>query len=332
MRDPYQVLGVDKKATAAEVKKAFRRLAKKHHPDQNPDDSKAQEKFSEINSAYEILSDADKRGQFDRGEIDADGKPKFQGFDPRTAGAGDGRGGFRWSSGGGGGGADDILNDIFGGFAGQSGFGGGQGGFSGGQGFGGGQGGFSSGSRASAQARSRGEDVSATVAVTLEQMAREEKIRVELPTGRTLEIAGPAGTKPGRVIRLRGQGWGSPNGGPTGDALVTVEFVPHPLFKLDGETLRLDLPVTLDEAVLGAKVRVPTLTGSGTMTIPAHSDGGRVMRLKGKGLPTAVGGHGDLLVALKIMLPTEIDPEFEALMQRWRESNFYSARGPEFEA
>jgi DnaJ-class molecular chaperone len=331
MRDPYQVLGVDKKATAAEVKKAFRRLAKKHHPDQNPDDSKAQEKFSEINTAYEILSDADKRGQFDRGEIDADGKPKFQGFDPRTAGAGDGRGGFRWSSGGGGAGADDILNDIFGGFAGQSGFGGGQGGFSGGQGFGGGQGGFSSGSRASAHTRSRGEDVSATVAVTLEQMAREEKIRVELPTGRTLEIAVPPGTKPGRVIRLRGQGWASPNGGPTGDALVTVEFVPHPLFKLDGETLRLDLPVTLDEAVLGAKVRVPTLTGSGTMTIPAHSDGGRVMRLKGKGLPTAVGGHGDLLVALKIMLPTEIDPEFEALMQRWRESNFYSARGPEFE-
>ncbi|MCX5579574.1 DnaJ C-terminal domain-containing protein [Kaistia terrae] len=326
MRDPYQVLGVEKKATAAEVKKAFRRLAKKHHPDQNPDDSKAQEKFSEINSAYEILSDEEKRGQFDRGEIDAEGKPKFQGFDPRTAGTGDGRGGFRWSSGGGGAGADDILNDIFGGFAGQSGFGGGQGGF------GGGQGGFSSGSRSSAHARSRGEDVSATVAVTLEQMAREEKIRVELPTGRTLEISVPAGTKPGRVIRLRGQGWASPNGGPTGDALVTIEFIPHPLFKLDGETLRLDLPVTLDEAVLGAKVRVPTLTGSGTMTIPAHSDGGRVMRLKGKGLPTAVGGHGDLLVALKIMLPTEIDPEFEALMERWREQKFYSARGPEFEA
>jgi DnaJ-class molecular chaperone len=319
MRDPYQVLGVEKKATAAEVKKAFRRLAKKHHPDQNPDDSKAQEKFSEINSAYEILSDEEKRGQFDRGEIDAEGKPKFQGFDPRTAGAGDGRGGFRWSSGGGGAGADDILNDIFGGFAGQS-------------GFGGGQGGFSSGSRSSAHARSRGEDVSATVAVTLEQMAREEKIRVELPTGRTLEMSVPAGTKPGRVIRLRGQGWASPNGGPTGDALVTIEFIPHPLFKLDGETLRLDLPVTLDEAVLGAKVRVPTLTGSGTMTIPAHSDGGRVMRLKGKGLPTAVGGHGDLLVALKIMLPTEIDPEFEALMERWREQKFYSARGPEFEA
>ncbi|MBN9024628.1 MULTISPECIES: DnaJ C-terminal domain-containing protein [Kaistia] len=326
MRDPYQVLGVDKKATAAEVKKAFRRLAKKHHPDQNPDDSKAQEKFSEINSAYEILGDADKRGQFDRGEIDAEGKPRFQGFegfDPRGgASAGSGAHSFRWSSSGGG--ADDILNDIFGGFAGQG------GGFSG---FGGGgqTGGFSSSSRASSQARSRGEDVSATVAVTLEQIAREEKVRVELPTGRTLEIAIPAGTRPGRVIRLRGQGWASPTGGQSGDAMVTVEFVPHPLFKVDGDALRLDLPVTLDEAVLGAKVRVPTLTGSGTMTIPAHSDGGRVMRLKGKGLPTAVGGNGDLLVALKIMLPTEIDPEFEAMMHRWRDKKFYTARGPEFE-
>ncbi len=331
MRDPYQVLGVDKKASAAEVKKAFRRLAKKHHPDQNQDDPKAQEKFAEINSAYEILSDEEKRGQFDRGEIDAEGKPKFQGFegfsgfDPRAA-SGSGARSYRWSSSGGGGGADDILNDLFG-------FGGGQtGGFSG---FGGQSGGFSGfgggGARASAQPRGRGEDVSATVAVTLEQIVREEKARVELPTDRTLEISIPAGTRPGRVIRLRGQGWASPTGGPSGDALVTVEFVPHPLFKVDGDTLRLDLPVTLDEAVLGAKVRVPTLTGSGTMTIPARSDGGRVMRLKGKGLPTSVGGHGDLLVALKIVLPDEIDPEFEALMKRWRETLFYSARGPEFE-
>jgi DnaJ-class molecular chaperone len=325
MRDPYQVLGVEKKASAAEVKKAFRRLAKKHHPDQNPDDSKAQEKFSEINSAYEILSDEEKRAQFDRGEIDAEGKPKFQGFegfDPRGgAGAGSGAHSFRWSSTGG---ADDILNDIFGGFAGQGG-----GGFSN---FGGGRaGGFSGGARASSQARSRGEDVTATVGVTLEQIARDEKVRVELPTGRTLEIAIPAGTRPGRVIRLRGQGWASPTGGQAGDALVTVEFVPHPLFKVEGDALRLELPVTLDEAVLGAKVRVPTLTGSGTMTIPAHSDGGRVMRLKGKGLPTAVGGNGDLLVALKIVLPPEIDPEFEAMMRRWRETKAYSARGPEFE-
>ncbi|MFI5409634.1 DnaJ C-terminal domain-containing protein [Kaistia sp. UC242_56] len=327
MRDPYQVLGVEKKASAAEVKKAFRRLAKKHHPDQNPDDSKAQEKFSEINSAYEILSDEEKRAQFDRGEIDAEGKPKFQGFegfDPRGGtGAGSGAHSFRWSSAGG---ADDILNDIFGGFAGQ----GGGGGFSN---FGGGRaGGFSGGgARASSQARSRGEDVTATVGVTLEQIARDEKVRVELPTGRTLEIAIPAGTRPGRVIRLRGQGWASPTGGQAGDALVTVEFVPHPLFKVEGDALRLELPVTLDEAVLGAKVRVPTLTGSGTMTIPAHSDGGRVMRLKGKGLPTAVGGNGDLLVALKIVLPPEIDPEFEAMMRRWRETKAYSARGPEFE-
>jgi len=331
MRDPYEVLGVGRTASEAEVKKAFRRLAKAHHPDRNANDPKAQEKFSEVNSAYEIVGDKDKRAQFDRGEIGADGKPKFQGgfegfsgFDPRTARGPGGGQTFHWSSDGSAG-SDDMLNDILGGFAGFGGRGARTEGFSG----------FSGGSPFGAQTgraarRSRGEDVAATVGVTLEQIVNGEKARVELPTGKTLEIAIPAGTRSGRTIRLRGQGWPSPDGGTAGDAMVTLDFVPHPLFKPEGDNLRVDLPVTLDEAVLGAKVRVPTLGGSLTMTVPAHSNGGRVLRLKGKGLPTATGGHGDLMVTLRIVLPETIEPEFEAMMKRWRDEKLYSARGPEF--
>jgi len=294
MRDPYQVLGVEKTASEAEIKKAFRRLAKSSHPDRNKDDPKAQDRFAELNSAYEIIGDKEKREKFDRGEIDADGKPRFQG-----GGASD----------------DDILSEILSGFSSRAGFGARRG----------------AGPRPQ-PTRTPGEDVNAAVAVTLEQIVRGDKVRAELPTGRTLEVAIPPGTRSGKQIRLRGQGWASQDGGPAGDAMVTVEFVPHPLFKVEGDNLRIDLPVTLDEAVLGAKVRVPTLGGSVTMTIPAHSNGGRVMRLKGKGLPTTAGGHGDLLVALRITLPETIDPEFEALMQRWRESHRYSARGPEYDA
>jgi len=323
MRDPYQVLGVEKTASEAEIKKAFRRLAKSSHPDRNKDDPKAQDRFAELNSAYEIIGDKEKREKFDRGEIDADGKPRFQGggfddfqgFSSRGARPGPGAQSFRWSSEGGGASDDDILSEILSGFSSRAGFGARRG----------------AGPRPQ-QTRTPGEDVNAAVAVTLEQIVRGDKVRAELPTGRTLEVAIPPGTRSGKQIRLRGQGWASQDGGPAGDAMVTVEFVPHPLFKVEGDNLRIDLPVTLDEAVLGAKVRVPTLGGSVTMTIPAHSNGGRVMRLKGKGLPTTAGGHGDLLVALRITLPETIDPEFEALMQRWRESHRYSACGPEYDA
>lgn len=324
MRDPYQVLGVAKTASEADIKKAFRKLAKASHPDSNKDDPNAQERFAEINAAYEIVGDKDKRGKFDRGEIDAEGKPKFQGgfedfqgFSSRGPRPGPGAQSFRWTSQGGAGQAgsdDDILSEILSGFSNRAGFGARRG-----------------GPRPQAP-RTAGEDVQATVAVTLEQLMRGEKVQVELPTGRTLEVSIPAGTRSGKQIRLRGQGWASPDGGPTGDAMVTVEFVPHPLFKVEGDNLRIELPVSLDEAVLGAKVRVPTLGGPVTMTVPAGSNGGRLMRLKGKGLPTALGGHGDLLVALKLMLPDPVDPEFEALMRRWREAGHASVRGPEYDA
>ncbi len=317
MRDPYEVLGVSRTASESEIKSAFRKLAKKHHPDQSKEPT-AKERFAEVNSAYEIVGDKDKRKQFDRGEIGPDGKPRFQGFEGFGGGPGGGFGGarpggggrtFRWSGGGPGGGggefsADDILNDILGGF-------------------GRGAGGARGGARARPQ---RGQDVTAAAAVTLEQIVHGEKVRVDLPTGRTVEISVPVGTRPGQVIRLKGQGQPGAAGGQPGDALVTIEFVPHPLFRVDGDTLRREIAVTLDEAVLGAKVRVPTLDGPVTLSVPAKSSGGRALRLKGKGLPRAGGGRGDLLVTLKIVLPEGGDGELEALMKKWRETRRYTAR------
>ncbi len=313
MRDPYQVLGVGREASEAEIKKAFRKLAKKYHPDQSKE-ADAKERFAEINDAYEIVGDATKRKQFDRGEIGADGKPRFQGFEGFNQGAGARPGGpggpgagsssFRWSTrgpagagaGAGAGGAfsvDDILNDVLG------------------RGFGGG------GARQTSAPA--GADVSATAAVTLEQFARGDKARVELPTGKTLEFTVPPGTRPGKVVRLKGQGQAGQFGGAAGDALVTVEFVAHPLFRPDGDNLRIDLPIPLDEAVLGGRLRVPTLDGDVTMTVPPGANSGRSFRLKGKGLPGAAGRIGDLLVTLRIVLPKKLDPELTELMQRWRE-------------
>ena len=324
MRDPYQVLGVSRTATEAEIKSAFRKLAKKHHPDQNKDEPKAQERFAEVNSAYEIVGDKAKRKQFDRGEIGPDGKPRFQGFE----GFGQGRPGggagpfggaganpfggttrtFRWSGGGAADGdpfsADDILSEILG------------------------------GGRAKGAPRpqaARGGDVTATVAVTLEQLVKGEKARVDLPTGRTVEVAIPPGTRPGQAIRLKAQGKPGALGGQPGDALVTVEFVPHPLFRVDGDALRRDIAITLDEAVLGAKVRVPTLDGPVTLTVPPRSSGGRALRLKGKGLPRPGSGRGDLLVTLRIVLPEGGAEDLEALMKKWREQHRYQVRDEESE-
>ena len=317
MRDPYEVLGVSRTASASEIKSAFRKLAKKFHPDQNKADPKAKERFAEVNSAYEIVGDKEKRAQFDRGEIGADGKPRFQGFEgfgQEGGGYRQGGGGrtFRWSTTGGGAeepfSADDILRDIFGGA------------------------GRGAGAGAGAGPRPkpvRGDDVSAVVGVTLEQLVRGEKARVDLPTGRTLDVAIPPGTRSGKTIRLRGQGQPGVLGGPAGDALVTVEFVPHPDFRVDGDTLRRDVAVTLDEAVLGGKIRVPTLDGDVTMNVPPNSTGRQSLRLKGKGLPTAAGGRGDLLVGLRIVLPEGGDAELSKLMQEWREKKRYTVRDSE---
>ncbi|MBD8893122.1 DnaJ C-terminal domain-containing protein [Roseibium litorale] len=332
MRDPYSVLGVAKNASEADIKKAFRKLAKKYHPDQNQNDPAAQARFSEVNQAYEIVGDKDKRGKFDRGEIGADGKPKFQshGFDGfrdyEDFGSAGGARGFRSQGGGfgggaaGGGGFDDILNDILGGFG------------------GGRRARASAGAQAGAGASAgrkpqaaKGSNAELTAYVSLEDLVNSGKAQVTLPSGKTVNVTIPAGTVEGEKIRLRGQGHPGEMGGPAGDAMVEIRFRPHKLFEVRGSDLVLDLPLTLYEAVLGAKVRTPTLTGAVNLTIPANSSGDKTMRLKGKGLPTKTGGHGDLLVRLQILLPPNGDTELETLMKAWKDVTPYRARGPEFD-
>ena len=319
MRDPYEVLGVPRGASAAAIKSAYRKLAKKHHPDNNKNDPKSAARFSEINSANEIIGDEDKRKQFDRGEIDAEGKPRFQGFpggDPRarrgpggfethtfrTGGAGPG--GF----GGGGGGFEDILNSMFGGAAARGARPGAGNTFE-----------FDTGGIALDL------DVSVAMTVSLEEAVKGVEKRVRLPTGKELNVKIPAGVTAGQQIRLKGQGETAP-GHRAGDLLITVSIAPHPFFKVDGSDLRVDLPITLYEAVLGGKVRVPTLGSAVELSIPKNTSSGRTFRLKGKGLPKPTGAAGDLYVTTRIMLPDGNDAELEALMQKWRDGHPYNPR------
>jgi DnaJ-class molecular chaperone len=319
MRDPYEVLGVPRGANAAAIKSAYRKLAKKYHPDANKNDPKAAARFAELNSANEILADEDKRKQFDRGEIDAEGKPRFQGFpggDPRaraggfethtfrSGGGGAGAGGF-------GGGFEDILNNMFGAAAARGARGGGAGG-------GGARFEFDPGTMALDL------DLSVAMTVSLEEAVKGAEKRVRLPTGRELNVKIPPGVVAGQQIRLKGQGE-TAAGHPPGDLLITVSIAPHPFFKVDGSDLRLDLPVTLYEAVLGGKVRVPTLGSAVELSIPKNTSSGRTFRLKGKGLPKT-GGNGDLLVTTRIMLPDGNNAELEALMQKWRDAHPYNPR------
>ncbi len=306
MRDPYVVLGVKKAADTAEIKKAFRRLAKKFHPDQSSD-PRAKEKFAEANQAYEILGDEAKRAAFDRGEIDAEGKPKYHHFE--GFGAAGGPSGFEYQDFGTGsspfgrgsrsGGVDpsELFADLLGGAARNQ--------------------------RRSAAAK--GEDVTATVTVPLEDAVRGGSARVTLPTGRTLDITIPPGIEDGKQIRLRGQGRTGTSAAGAGDALVTIRVARHKLFEVEGRDLHLDLPVTLYEAVLGAKLPVPTLDGTVEITLPPGANRGRTLRLRGKGI-AAGGTTGDLLVTPKITLPEQADPDLATLMRRWEEEKPYDPR------
>jgi DnaJ-class molecular chaperone len=318
MRDPYEVLGVPRGASAAAIKSAYRKLAKKHHPDNNKNDPKSAARFSEINSANEIIGDEDKRKQFDRGEIDAEGKPRFQGFpggDPRAR---QGPGGFEthtFRTGGagpggvGGGGFEEILNSMFGGAAARGARPGAGNTFE-----------FDTGGIALDL------DLSVAMTVSLEEAVKGVEKRVRLPTGKELNVKIPAGVTAGQQIRLKGQGETAPGHRP-GDLLIAVSIAPHPLFKVDGSDLRVDLPITLYEAVLGGKVRVPTLGSAVELSIPKNTSSGRNFRLKGKGLPKPTGGAtGDLYVTTRIMLPDGNDAELEALMQKWRDGHPYNPR------
>ena len=319
MRDPYEVLGVPRGASAAAIKSAYRKLAKKHHPDANKNDPKSAARFAELNAANEIIGDEAKRKQFDRGEIDAEGKPRFQGFpggDPRTRGGpggfethtfrtgGAGPGGF-----GGGGGFEDILNSMFGGAAAR--------------------GGARPGGGTSFEFDTGGIavdlDLSVAMTVSLEESVNGVEKRVRLPTGKELNVKIPPGVVAGQQIRLKGQGETAPGHKP-GDLLITVNIAPHPFFKVEGSDLRIDLPITLYEAVLGGKVRVPTLGSPVELSIPKNTSSGRIFRLKGKGLPEPTGTTGDLFATTRIMLPDGNDAELEALMQKWRDRHPYNPR------
>lgn len=316
MRDPYTVLGVAKSASDKDIKSAYRKLAKAYHPDQNPDDPSAQAKFAEATAAYDLLNDKQKRAQYDRGEIDADGNPKFAGFDfnnMRGGGAGPRgqAGGFN---------AEDILKEFMGGFGGGFGGarrGGPQGGAQGWDPFTGSMGG--GGAR---QQSTKGADIAASARVTLEELNAGGSVNVQLPGGKTLAVKLPKDATEGQQIRLKGQGQASPFGGEPGDAIVTIRIQKHKRFRRDGEDLRVDVPIALYEAVLGAKVRVPTLGGEVELNLPPGVDTAKALRLKGKGM----FGKGDLYVNLRVVLPEGGDPDLESLMRFWRDQKPYKVR------
>jgi DnaJ-class molecular chaperone len=306
MRDPYDVLGVAKTASAKDIKSAYRKLAKQYHPDQNPDDPKAKDRFAAANQAYEILGDEKARAAFDRGEIDADGKPKFQGFEGFGGQNGDPFAGFRQSRGPGGsqfefrssggnpfgaGGGEDIFSQLFGDAFGQAG---------------------GSGARTRARAQT-GADLNVALDISIEDAAAAARVDTLFPDGRKIAVKLPAYVEDGQTIRLKGQGEQGPAG--PGDALVKIRLRKHPRYRVEGRDLHVDQPVSLGDAVLGAKVAVETPTGKIAVTVPAWSSSDKVLRLKGKGLPVKTGGHADLYVHVRIMLPDEPDAALEALLR-----------------
>ncbi len=310
MADLYSTLGIKKGADEAEIKKAYRKLAKELHPDRNQDNPKATERFAEVTSAYDMLSDRDKRAQYDRGEIDEQGNPRGPfGF----GGRGGGGGGFRPGAGPGGGfefsggdGADfgDIFEGIFGRSRGGAGAGAGQrrpGGFGG---FGTQGGGMPV----------KGADVAYRLAVPFEDAAALKPQRITLASGKTIDVKLPNGVETGTQMRLGGQGEAGPGG--NGDAIITVEVRPHRFFNRDDDDVRLELPVAIDEAVEGAKVKVPTVDGAVMLGIPKGSSSGKTLRLKGKGFHRKDGSRGDQLVTVMIDIPAD-DSELEAFVEKW---------------
>ena len=315
MRDPYSVLGVPRSAGEKDIKSAYRKLAKKFHPDQNPDDPSAHGKFAEATNAYDLLNDKEKRAQFDRGEIDADGNPKFAGFAP-----GGGQRGGRTAQGGFT--AEDILKEFMSGFGGQP---RGSAGRGPGPGAGGAQwdpfaGAAAGGGGPGAGRSMKGEDVVVNATVSLEDAHKAASVQVRMPSGKVLSVKLPEKVEEGQQIRLKGQG--SAGLGEPGDALVTVRFEKSKQFRRDGADIRTDVPITLYEAVLGAKVRVPTLDGSVELNLPPGMDTGKALRLKGKGLHA----NGDLYANLKVILPPGGDADLEALARFMRDQKPYKVR------
>lgn len=301
-RDPYQELGVSRGASADEIRKAFRKLAKQHHPDTNPGDKAAEERFKQVSAAFDILGDAEKRKKFDAGEIDADGRETMRGFGggggPFGQQGGPWGGQGRYSETMEGGDLGDLFSEILGR---RGGGGGGFGGFS-----------------------QRGSDVRAKLEIDLEEAIHGAKKRIAFSDGRTIDVTIPKGAEEGQTLRLKGQG--SPGRGGPGDAFIELVMRPHPIFRREGEALVMDLPVSIPDAVLGGKVEARTPDGAVTLTIPKGANSGQSLRLKGKGLSDSRGKRGDLLARIVLMLPDKPDPELEGFAERWRKERPYTPR------
>ena len=319
MADPYQTLGVTRSASEKDIKSAYRKLAKELHPDRNKDNPQASEKFSQVTNAYDLLSDAKKRAQFDRGEIDGEGNPTspFGGGMGGMGGGFGGMGGGRSAGGrqsgfrpedfqGFGGAGEPDLGDIFEGL-----FGGRAGGPAGGMGGGGFQG-------RRPPPPQKGADIQYRLRVPFVDAATRADQRITLSDGKTIDLKLPAGVEDGTQMRLKGKGQPGPGG--AGDGLVTITIDPHPFYRRDGDNVELDLPITLDEAVNGAKLRVPTVDGPVMMTLAPGTSGGKVLRLKGKGFTTRAGGRGDQRVTLQIELPGDT-AELAKRLEGWKDGS-----------
>jgi len=296
MTDPYEILGVARNAAPDDIRKAYRRLAKKFHPDLNPGNKDAEERFKEAAQANDLLSDPDKRKRFDAGEIDASGAEKPQqryykdyAAEAPAGGPYENRSGYADFAGG-----DDLFAELF-------------------------------RQQARQQRRAPGADLHYRLEVGFLDAVNGASKRITLPDGGTLDVTIPAGIEDGQTLRLRGKGQPSAGEGPAGDALVEISIAPHRFFIRTGDDIHLELPVTLAEAVLGARVKTPTPSGAVMLAVPKGSNTGTVLRLKGKGVPRR-GGHGDLLVTLKVMLPQQPNPELETFLSTWAPGPGYDPR------
>ena len=294
--DPYQELGIGRTASQAEVKKAFHKLAKELHPDRNPGDKKAEERFKRVSAAFDLLGDPEKRAKFDRGEIDADGRETFRGFGGGQRGGGGPQGGFggRFE------GADlDDIFDIFGGLGG-----------------------------ARQRGPAKGQDVRARLEISLEEAIQGGTRRIAFSDGRTLDVTIPKGAGDGQILRLKGQGAPGRTGGPSGDALIELVVAPHPIYRREGADLHMEVPITVPDAVLGGKVTAQTPDGPVSLNVAKGSNSGKVLRLKGRGAYDArTGARGDLFARLVVSLPSSTDAELERFAEEWRAKRPYSPSG-----